>query len=140
MEANNTFGTLADEWLVRQKAQARAEATIEKNRWILENLASTLRHIPVRQITPLDVLKVLQRVRLLPQRVRPGAQARAADRSPAAEPSRPRGHGDGGAGAAHPDRKAVRPVPADGKQPAGECRPLPGAGVIPKRARKALRN
>lgn len=62
MEANTTFGSVADEWLARAKVQGRADATIEKNRWLLENLAAPIRSIPIRQITSLDVLKLLQKV------------------------------------------------------------------------------
>ena len=44
--AANTFGTVAEEYLAKLKAEGRAETTVEKNRWLLIDLASPLYPLP----------------------------------------------------------------------------------------------
>lgn len=55
-----TFGVVAQEWLVRQRANM-AEATFEKARWMLKQVAS-LDSRPIRAITAPEVLSVLRAV------------------------------------------------------------------------------
>ncbi len=57
--AGNTFGVIADEFIDKLKRDKRAEPTITKNKWMLEELAKTLRPYPITQITAKDVLTVL---------------------------------------------------------------------------------
>ncbi len=61
--AENTFGLIAAEYLDRLQAKGCAPATLTKNRWFLEKLAGpALGHRPISQITPVEVLSVLQSV------------------------------------------------------------------------------
>lgn len=61
--AENTFGLIAAEYLERLQAKGSAEATMAKNRWFLEKLAGpALGNHPIAQITPVEVLSVLQSV------------------------------------------------------------------------------
>ncbi|WP_099867233.1 tyrosine-type recombinase/integrase [Pararhizobium haloflavum] len=61
-EAANTFGGIADEYLERLVQQGRTRKTIVKNDWCLNRLAAELRPMPIRQITPADVLRVIKAV------------------------------------------------------------------------------
>lgn len=61
--AGNTFGVVANEYLARLEAKGSAAATLAKNRWFLKKLAGpALGGRPISQITPLEVLSVLQSV------------------------------------------------------------------------------
>ena len=57
--AGNTFGVIADEFIDKLKRDKRAEPTITKNKWMLNELAKKLRPYPITQITAKDVLAVL---------------------------------------------------------------------------------
>lgn len=57
--AGNTFGVIADEFIAKLKRDKRAEPTITKNKWMLNELAKKLRPYPITQITAKDVLAVL---------------------------------------------------------------------------------
>jgi integrase len=57
-----TFGRIAEEYLAKQEAEGLADATVTKNRWLLEDLASPLKDRPIREITAAEILLVLQRV------------------------------------------------------------------------------
>ncbi|QCI98850.1 tyrosine-type recombinase/integrase [Agrobacterium larrymoorei] len=57
--AGNTFGVIADEFIDKLKRDKRAEPTITKNKWMLNELAKKLRQYPITQITAKDVLAVL---------------------------------------------------------------------------------
>lgn len=60
--ADNTFGTIADEWLRRRKEHERlAEVTNAKTTWFL-SLAGALDDKPVETITAPDVLAVLRKL------------------------------------------------------------------------------
>jgi len=61
-ETVNTFGAIADEYLARRAAMGAAERTMEKNRWLLTDLAEPIRETPITKVTPHDVLKLLQKV------------------------------------------------------------------------------
>lgn len=55
-----TFAAFADLYLERLTMAGRAEATIKKSRWIVEDLAKELRDQQIEDIRPRDVLKVLR--------------------------------------------------------------------------------
>lgn len=59
----NTFGLLAGEYIARLEMRESAAATIAKNRWLLEGLAGpALGGRPISEITPVEVLALLQQV------------------------------------------------------------------------------
>ncbi len=62
ISANNTFGAIAQELLAKKEAEAAAGSTMSKNRWLLEDLASSLATRPIAEITAAEVLALLQRV------------------------------------------------------------------------------
>jgi integrase len=57
----NTFLAIAEEHIQRLKDQKLAHATINKNRWLLIELASPLHQRPVSQIKPAEILVILQK-------------------------------------------------------------------------------
>ncbi len=57
--AGNTFGVIADEFVEKLARDRRAEPTITKNKWMLNELAKKLRPYPITQITAKDILTVL---------------------------------------------------------------------------------
>jgi len=63
VSAANTFKDIGEEWLSKQRKEGRAEATLNKTRWMLEKFAYP--HIgarPIADIEPPEMLAVLQRV------------------------------------------------------------------------------
>src|SRR5947209_8956945 len=58
--AENTFGAIAADYLKKLEDEGKAEATIEKNRWLLEDLASPLAHRPASEIKPAEILALLK--------------------------------------------------------------------------------
>lgn len=60
--AENTFGAIAAEHLAKLEAEGKAEATMAKNRWLLEDLAAPLANRPITQIKPVEVLNLLRRI------------------------------------------------------------------------------
>jgi integrase len=60
--ANNTFGVVAAELIQNLKDSNAASATIDKNRWLLEHLASPLGARPINAITSAEILDLLKRV------------------------------------------------------------------------------
>jgi len=60
--ANNTFGAIAEEHLAALKENGAAEATLNKVRWLLLDLASPLRQRPIAEITPAEILLILKRL------------------------------------------------------------------------------
>jgi integrase len=60
--ANNTFGSIAGEYLETLEANGAAPAIIEKNRWLLNSLAAPLAKRPMTGITPAEVLDLLKKV------------------------------------------------------------------------------
>jgi integrase len=60
--AKNTFGAVAAEYLADMEASGAAEATLSKNRWMLEDLAAALASRPIAQIVPAEILDVLKRI------------------------------------------------------------------------------
>jgi integrase len=61
-ENRNTFGAVVAEVLANKEASEAAEATMSKNRWLLENLAGSLKDRPVAEITSKEILDLLKRV------------------------------------------------------------------------------
>jgi integrase len=57
----NTFGAIAEEYLQKLEASGASEATLKKNRWLLIELASPLSKRPVAEITPAEILVLLQK-------------------------------------------------------------------------------
>jgi integrase len=60
--ARNTFGAVAEEYLENLRERGAAEATIAKNKWLLEDLASPIANRPVAEITPAELLHLLKLV------------------------------------------------------------------------------
>ena len=60
--ANNTFGAIAREVLSNKQLGGAAEATMDKNRWLLEQLAAPLADRPISQITAAEILHLLKHV------------------------------------------------------------------------------
>lgn len=60
--AKPTFGLVADEYIERLRHDGCAETTVNKNIWLLENLAADLRGKPIDEITAADVLAVLRHI------------------------------------------------------------------------------
>lgn len=58
----NTFGEVAAEFIDGKRSSGTADVTIDKLRWLLEDLAAPLTNRPVSQITPAEVLELLKRI------------------------------------------------------------------------------
>ena len=61
-EAKSTFGVVASEVLANRETAHAAEATMTKNRWLLEHLAAPLKDRPIAEITSKEILDLLKRV------------------------------------------------------------------------------
>ncbi len=59
-KARQTFGLLVDEYLERQRDRRAAAATIAKTTWLLKDIASPLANRPIHEITPAEILFLLQ--------------------------------------------------------------------------------
>ncbi|AMN44736.1 tyrosine-type recombinase/integrase [Rhodoplanes sp. Z2-YC6860] len=60
--AVNTFEVMANEYLALLEEQNSAEATMDKNKWLLLDLASPLHRTPITKVTSADILQVLRAV------------------------------------------------------------------------------
>ena len=60
--AQNTFGAVAAEYLANLEANGAAASTMNKNRWLLEDLASPLATRPISEIIPAEILDLLKRI------------------------------------------------------------------------------
>ncbi|PVE54003.1 phage integrase central domain-containing protein [Rhizobium rhizogenes] len=60
--AGNTFGMIAEEFIDKLRRDKRAEPTIAKNKWMLNELAAKLHPYPITQIAPRDILAVLNAI------------------------------------------------------------------------------
>jgi len=58
----NTFRSVAEEWLQKQRLEGRAAATLAKNEWLLDFALPMLGSRPVTSISSAQVLEVLRRV------------------------------------------------------------------------------
>lgn len=59
--ANNTFGAIAEEHLTSLSEGGAAEQTLNKNRWLLLDLAAPLAKRPIGEITSAEILLILKR-------------------------------------------------------------------------------
>jgi integrase len=62
IERANTFGAIADEVLSNKEANAAAGSTIDKNRWLLKDLAAPLSDRPIAEITAAEILQLLKQI------------------------------------------------------------------------------
>jgi hypothetical protein len=60
--SRNTFEAVAAEHLANLQANGAAQTTIDKNRWLVEDLAAPLAKRPISEITPAEVLDLLKKV------------------------------------------------------------------------------
>ena len=60
--AQNTFGAVAAECLANMEAIGASKSTINKNRWLLNDLAAPLANRPIAEIVPAEILAVLKRI------------------------------------------------------------------------------
>lgn len=60
--ASNTFGVIVSEYIARLQNENTAASTISKNKWLLEDLAAPLTKRPIAEITPTEILQILQRI------------------------------------------------------------------------------
>ena len=60
--ARNTFGAVAAEVLANKEANDAASSTLDKNRWLLEDLAAPLTERPIADITAAEILDLLKRI------------------------------------------------------------------------------
>ena len=72
VEARNTFGLIAAEYLGNLEARNRSPITVEKNRWLLEDLASPLSARPIKEITAAEILDLLKKIEKSGRRVTAG--------------------------------------------------------------------
>src|SRR5690606_19716108 len=56
-----SFGEVAGEYIEKMIAEGRADATISKAKWLLEQLAPVSRH-PIADLKPVDMLAALKRI------------------------------------------------------------------------------
>lgn len=61
-EARTTFGLIAEEYVKRMEERNAAAATVTKAKWLLEDLASPLARRPIKDITPAEILQLLQKI------------------------------------------------------------------------------
>lgn len=62
LAAENTFELMAKEYLAVLEEQGSAPATMEKNKWLLLDLASPLHKKPVTKVTSADILQLIKAV------------------------------------------------------------------------------
>ena len=60
--ARNTFGLIAAEYIENLETSGKAGITVEKNRWLLLDLAKSLANRPIAEITSAELLDLLKRV------------------------------------------------------------------------------
>jgi integrase len=61
-DARTIFGLVVQEYINRMQETGAAEATLSKTRWLLEDLAKPLATRPIKEITPAEILHLLQRI------------------------------------------------------------------------------
>src|SRR5580704_18748515 len=62
LEAKNTFGAVAEDYLKEMQEKGSAASTMSKNRWLLQELAAPLMKRPITKITSAEILALLKRV------------------------------------------------------------------------------
>src|SRR4051812_14181884 len=60
--ASNTFGVIAEEYIAKLKEEGAAESTLDKNAWLLLDLAAPLRNRPIAELAPAEILDLLKRI------------------------------------------------------------------------------
>ena len=60
--AANTFSAIAKERLKKSEDEGASPATVTKNKWLLEDLASPLANRPITEINPAEILMLLQKI------------------------------------------------------------------------------
>lgn len=60
--AGNTFAAIADELLAKMTREGRAEATLEKTKWLLDFARPIIGERPIAEISAAEVLAVLRKV------------------------------------------------------------------------------
>lgn len=58
--ANNTFAAAAQDYLDKLEQEGKSPATVKKNKWLLEDLASPLTKRPLTEIKPAEILTLLK--------------------------------------------------------------------------------
>ena len=62
-EGGERFGVIADDYVRERLIEAdppKAQVTIDKNKYLLENLAKPIRDTPIRDLTAADILKLIK--------------------------------------------------------------------------------
>jgi integrase len=60
--ASNTFGSLVEEYLKNLEEGGAATSTLEKNKWLLQDLAAPLTGRPITEIKPAEILDILKKI------------------------------------------------------------------------------
>lgn len=60
IRSDNTFGSIANEFLAKCTKEGKAETTIVKKRWLIEQVQSSLFHRPITEITAAEILVPLK--------------------------------------------------------------------------------
>lgn len=60
VQSDNTFGSIANEFLAKCTKEGKAETTIVKKRWLIEQVQSSLFHRPITEITAAEILVPLK--------------------------------------------------------------------------------
>ena len=60
--SNNTFALMADEYIDNLRANGAAPVTVDKNTWLLKEIAKPIATRPIADITPAELLDLLKRV------------------------------------------------------------------------------
>jgi hypothetical protein len=60
--SRNTFGAVVSEYLENLEAEGASASTMNKNRWLLEDLAAPVAGRPIAEIHPAEILTVLKRI------------------------------------------------------------------------------
>lgn len=60
--SKNTFGAMVAEYIDKLKEEGKADSTIGKNRWLLEDLAAPLTPRPIAEIKPAEILDILKKI------------------------------------------------------------------------------
>jgi len=56
--ADNTFKSIAEEWVAKNELEGRAPVTMDKIRWLLDMAYPMIGSLPISKITPQEVLSV----------------------------------------------------------------------------------
>ncbi len=60
--ARTTFGLIAEEYIEKLEAQDAAASTLSKTKWLLQDLGKPLEDRPIKEITPSEILQLLQKI------------------------------------------------------------------------------